>query len=79
MSQLRLHIMKAGGLEKSNCMAYFVDRNERGATQFKKIEISANSNILNWPDGFFDETMSLEDGLTAASLRKRAQAAKHGS
>lgn len=79
VSQLRLHIVEAGGLEKSDCMVYFVDQDEKGAAQFKKIEISPNGNILNWPDGFFDETMLQEDRITAASLRKRAQEAKHGS
>lgn len=79
VSQLRLHIVEAGGLEKSDCMVYFVDQDEKGAAQFKQIEISPNGNILNWPDGFFDETMLQEDRITAASLRKRAQEAKHGS
>jgi predicted ATPase len=79
VSQLRLHIVEAGGLEKSDCVVYFVDQNEKGAAKFEKIEISSNGNILNWPDGFFDETMLQEDRITAASLRKRAQEAKHGS
>lgn len=79
VSQLRLHIVEAGGLEKSDCMVYFVDQDERGAAKFEKIEISPNGNILNWPDGFFDETMLQEDRITAASVRKRAQQAKHDS
>src|SRR5579883_305758 len=79
VSQLRLHIVEAGGLEKSDCMVYFVDQDERGAARFKKIEISPNGNIMNWPDGFFDETMLQEDRITAASVRKRAQEARHGS
>lgn len=77
VSQLRLHIVQAGGLEKSDCMVYFVDQDEKGAAKFEKIEISPNGNILNWPEGFFDETMLQEDRITAASLRKRAQKAKH--
>lgn len=79
VSQLRLHIVQAGGLEKSDCMIYFVDQDEQGAAKFEKVEISPNGNILNWPDGFFDETMLQEDRITAASLRKRAREAKHGS
>ncbi len=73
VSQLRLHIVESGGLEKSDCMVYFVDQDEQGAAKFEKIEISPNGNILNWPDGFFDETMLQEDRITAASLKKRAQ------
>lgn len=79
VSQLRLHIVEAGGLEKSDCVVYFVDQDKKGAAKFEKIEISPNGNILNWPDGFFDETMLQEDRITAASLRKRAQEARHGS
>jgi predicted ATPase len=79
VSQLRLHVVQAGGLEKSDCMIYFVDQDERGAAKFDKVEISPNGNIMNWPEGFFDETMIQEDRITAASLRKRAQKAKHES
>jgi predicted ATPase len=79
VSQLRLHIVEAGGLEKSDCAVYFVDQDERGAATFAKIEISPDGNILNWPDGFFDETMLQEDRITSASVRRRAREAKHGS
>ncbi len=78
ISQLRYHIVQAGGQEKSDCLIYFVDQDEQGAAQFNPIEISADGNILNWPDGFFDETMLQEDRITAASLKKRAQKTKNG-
>lgn len=78
VGQLRLHIVQAGGLEQSDCMVYFVDQDEKGAAKFEKVEISPNGNILNWPDGFFDETMLQEDRITAASLRKRAQKTQRG-
>ncbi|HEY1352215.1 MAG TPA: DUF3696 domain-containing protein [Ktedonobacteraceae bacterium] len=78
VSQLRLHIVEAGGLDRSDCMVYFVDQDERGAAMFEKIEISPDGNILNWPDSFFDETMLQEDRITAASVRRRAREAKHG-
>lgn len=78
VSQLRYHIVEAGGMDKSDCMIYFVDQDEKGASTFNPVEISPQGNILNWPDGFFDETMRQEDRITAASLRKRAQKVKHG-
>lgn len=78
VSQLRYHIVQAGGQEKSDCMIYFVDQDETGASRFDPVEISPNGNILNWPDGFFDETMLQEDRITAASLKKRAGNAKKG-
>lgn len=78
VSQLRYHIVQAGGMDKSDCMIYFVDQDEKGAATFAPVEISPQGNILNWPEGFFDETMLQEDRITAASLRKRANKAKHG-
>ncbi len=78
VSQLRYHIVQAGGQENSDCLIYFVDQDARGAAKFNPIEISPQGNILNWPDGFFDETMLQEDRITAASLRKRAKKASNG-
>jgi predicted ATPase len=73
VSQLRYHIVRAEEQENSNCLIYFVDQDEQGATRFNPIEVSSQGNILNWPDGFFDETMLQEDRITAAGLKKRAK------
>ena len=78
VSQLRYHIVQSGGQEESGCMIYFVDQDEKGAAKFEPIEISAQGNIMNWPGGFFDETMLQEDRITAASIKRRANKAKHG-
>ncbi len=78
VSQLRYHIVQVGGMENSDCIIYFVDQDVEGATRFEPVEISPQGNILNWPDGFFDETMLQEDRITAASIRKRANTVKHG-
>ena len=78
VSQLRYHIVQAGGMENSDCIIYFVDQGIEGAARFEPVEISPQGNILNWPDGFFDETMLQEDRITAASIRKRANTVKHG-
>ena len=73
VSQLRLHVVQAGGLEKSDCLIYFVDQDEQGAAQFEKIRISERGNILNWPEGFFDETLLQQDKITEESLKQRAK------
>lgn len=78
VSQLRYHIVQAGGMENSDCILYFVDQDIEGATRFEPVQISPQGNILNWPDGFFDETMLQEDRITAASIRKRANVLKNG-
>jgi len=79
VSQLRYHIVQTGGQENSDCLIYFVDQDKQGAARFNPIEISSQGNIINWPDGFFDETMLQEDRITAASLKKRAKKANKGS
>ncbi len=76
VSQLRLHIVQSGGLANSDCMIYFVDQDEQGAAKFEEVKISERGNILNWPSGFFDESMHQEDKITAASIRRRAKLAK---
>ncbi len=78
VSQLRYHIVQASEQEKSDCLIYFVDQDNQGAARFNPIEISPQGNILNWPDGFFDETMLQEDRITAVSLKKRAKKANNG-
>ena len=73
VSQLRYHIVQNGGQENSNSLIYFVDQDKQGATRFNPIDISPKGNILNWPDGFFDESMLQEDRITAASLKKKTR------
>ncbi len=78
VSQLRYHIVLAGGIENSDCIIYFVDQDKEGAARFEPVQISPRGNILNWPEGFFDETMLQEDRITAASIKKRANKVKSG-
>lgn len=78
VSQLRYHIVQAGGIDNSDCKIYFVDQDNEGAARFDPVQISPQGNILNWPNGFFDETMLQEDRITAASIRKRANILKNG-
>lgn len=76
VQQLRSHVVQSGGLDKSDCMIYFVSQDEKGASNFSPVEISPQGNILNWPDGFFDETMLQEDRITAESIKRRAKLSK---
>ncbi len=78
VNQLRYHIVQANGQDKSDCLIYFVDQDELGAAKFEPIEISPQGNILNWPAGFFDETILQEGRINTESLRKRAKKANNG-
>ena len=73
VSQLRIHIVKTGGKANADCLIYFVDQDKQGAARFAPIEISPEGNILNWPDGFFDETMLQEDRITAEFLKSEVE------
>jgi hypothetical protein len=70
--------VQANGQDKSDCLIYFVDQNELGAAKFEPVEISPQGNILNWPEGFFDETILQEGRINTESLRKRATKAHNG-
>ena len=56
VTQLRYHIVCDGGHDPDKYMIYFAEQDEEDGTQFTPIEISPRGNILNWPEGFFDET-----------------------
>lgn len=77
INQLRYHIVRSGGQEQSNCAIYFVQQDEQGATTFVPIAISPRGNILNWPDGFFDESFLQQDLITEESLKQRAKQAAY--
>ncbi|RKH30825.1 DUF3696 domain-containing protein [Corallococcus sp. CA041A] len=44
-----------------------------GSASLEPIEISPAGNITNWPEGFFDESLSQEDKITKASVKRRAE------
>lgn len=72
VNQLRLHIVKAGGIDKSDCLIYFAHQEPDKGAVFEPIEISPRGNILNWPEGFFDVTIQQEEEILFESLKRRA-------
>jgi predicted ATPase len=75
VTQLRYHIVREGEHNPNKYMIYFADRNDEGATRFIPIKISPRGNILNWPEGFFDETNLQEEKISIAYLRRKAELA----
>ena len=49
---------------------YFVTPTPVGA-QFQSVEIDDTRGIVNWPDGFFDQTANEQEMIVRAGLRKR--------
>jgi AAA15 family ATPase/GTPase len=78
VNQLRLHMVEADEEEKKNYQIYFVSKDPEKGSIFEPVQISAKGNILNWPEGFFDETMHQIDRIRTASIKKRASANNHG-
>lgn len=70
VSQLRFRIVELTA-EKAPVSIYFVQQDNQGDASFQKIQISSTGNILNWPDGFFDESMKQEERILDASVRRR--------
>jgi predicted ATPase len=77
VNQLRYHIVRSGGQDNSGCAIYFAQQDEQGTTTFDPIRISARGNIVNWPDGFFDETLLQQEQITEEYLRQEAERSEH--
>jgi predicted ATPase len=52
---------------------FFVEKRD-GASAFREVHINQYGAILDWPDGFFDQSQSeAEEILRAATIKKRAE------
>ncbi|MBZ5711731.1 DUF3696 domain-containing protein [Nannocystis pusilla] len=73
VNQMRLYIAQSNDEDTTpSVRVLFAQQDEAdGRTTFSPVEISESGNILNWPDGFFDQTIRQEEAITKASLRKR--------
>jgi len=55
---------------------YFVEK-EKGCSSFRPIEVNKYGAIMDWPDGFFDQSQSeAEEILRAATLKRKAEKGK---
>jgi predicted ATPase len=72
VTQLRYHIVQSEG-EVKDIAIYFVEPDENGAAHFTPIQISAKGNILNWPDGFFDENYLQQDRINEEILKRKGK------
>jgi len=51
---------------------YFVDRTEEGSI-FREVEINEYGAILDWPEGFFDQSQDEAEAILRAAAKKRKQ------
>jgi len=55
---------------KDKIAIYFINPSEEGA-KLELVEIDENRGIVNWPDGFFDQTANEQELIMRAGLKKR--------
>lgn len=72
VNQMRLYIVNRGSaVDLPQVQILFAGQDLEGNSSFTPVQISPNGNILNWPEGFFDQAIRQEEAITHASLRNR--------
>lgn len=73
VNQLRYSMVSASDV-RNDIAIYFVHQDQTGAAHFDSINISESGAILNWPDGFFDESLHQADRIAHLALSRRSPA-----
>lgn len=71
---IRLNLVKNKSLSEK-IRIYFAQQSEFGQSSFDQIDISSSGSIVNWPDGFFDETLVIEDKIFRAARKSSSHEA----
>lgn len=72
ISQIRLSLAHQLRGEGNLVRIYFARQDETGDTFFDPVHINKYGMVSNWPTGFFDESLILEDKLAENAIRRRA-------
>lgn len=70
VNQFRYHMVRTGVEARDAIAIYFVEQ-ENGGARFNPVRISENGNIINWPQGFFDESLHQENLITREAVLAR--------
>ena len=72
INRIRFRIAAAGDRNpwKEAVKVYFVER-PTASSKFREVEINEYGAILDWPDGFFDQSQQEAEAILMASLQKR--------
>jgi hypothetical protein len=74
INQLRWNLVRGNIIADDVVRIYFATQDEYADSTFAPIEVNEDGVIVNWPVGFFDENLLLEDKITEAAIRRRVQA-----
>ena len=59
-----------------NLKVYFVEKKD-GSSNFRDVKVNEYGAILDWPEGFFDQSQDESESiLRAAAAKKKAQRGK---
>ncbi|MFT4925062.1 MAG: putative ATPase [Phenylobacterium sp.] len=77
VNRLVRRIVEDGEHNLSEMVAiYFVSSGEDGST-IEEVKIDSNKGIVNWPQGFFDQTASEQEKIMMAGIKKRKANRSH--
>jgi predicted ATPase len=74
VAQLRYHIVLEGEDASDKYVFYFADHDDEGFAHFTPIEISPRGAVVNWPEGFFSETLLQEESIRFTYMKKKFEA-----
>jgi predicted ATPase len=77
INQFRLLMVRDGASARDQINIYFAQQDNDGATTFEPIDIDDDGSIDNWPEGFFDENILLEDLIAGAALDNRLRGSEN--
>jgi predicted ATPase len=73
INRLRLRAASASGDEVSSLMkVYFVEKKE-GASTFREVTVNRYGAVVEWPEGFFDQSQRESEEILRAGLAKKKQ------
>ena len=72
-----LHAAAPGSSMAERVSLYFVELTPEGST-FRRMPVDQYGGILDWPDGFFDESLRLASDMARAGLAKSRQKGRDG-
>lgn len=79
VNQLRLHMVKGGDTVRELVKIYFVEQDEQGDAKFEPVKVSEGGNIVNWPEGFLDESVKQEEAIAHAAIVRRSTRSRQGA
>ena len=80
VNRLRYRVASSEGDRVAQLVkTWFVEKDAKGASVFRAVEVNRYGAIAEWPKGFFDQSQrEIENILLAGSLKKKAERAAGG-